>query len=74
MEEIAQYDQCTKEELIQIILDQNRTIEGLKKELEAFKPKVAKDSTNSSIPSSKELIPRTRVSTGKEWQETGGRT
>lgn len=72
MEEAAQYDQCTKEELIRIILDQNRVIEGLKKELEASKPKVAKDSTNSSIPSSKELIPRTRSQREKSGKKPGG--
>jgi hypothetical protein len=55
-----QYAECTKEELIRIILDQNRTIEELKKEIEGLKHPVRKDSTNSSIPTSKEPIPRTR--------------
>src|SRR6266568_1462814 len=67
MEDTAQYEQFTKEELIQVIVD-------LEKEIEALKHPVAKDSRNSSIPSSKDLIPRTRVSTGKEWQETRGPT
>ena len=35
MEETAQYVQYTKEELIQIIMDQNQTIAELKKEVEA---------------------------------------
>jgi hypothetical protein len=67
MEEIARYEQYTKEELIQIIVD-------LKKEIEALKPPLPKDSSNSSIPSSKEFIPRTSASTGKEWQEARGST
>ena len=67
MEDTAQYEQLTKEELIQVIVD-------LKKEIEALKHPVPKDSRNSSIPSSKDLIPRTRVSTGKEWQESRGPT
>src|SRR6266568_1226107 len=72
MEETAQYVEYTQEELIQIIMDQNQTIADLKKEVEALKHPVPKDSTNSSLPSSKDLIRRTRVSTGKEWQETRG--
>src|SRR6266852_3182695 len=63
MEDTAQYEQYTKEELIQVIMD-------LKKEIEGLKHPVRKDSTNSSLPSSKDLIQRTRVSTGKEWQES----
>jgi transposase len=65
MEEAAQYEQYTKEELIQIIMD-------LKKEIEALKPSVPKDSTNSSIPSSKELIPRTRTQREKSGKKAGG--
>jgi transposase len=83
MEEVAQYAQYTKEELIQMLLDRDRTIEGLTKELEALKPavptepkavkpQVAKDSTNSSIPSSKELIPRTRSQREKSGKKPGG--
>jgi hypothetical protein len=72
MEETAQYVQYTKEELIQLIMDQNHIIADLKKEVEALKHPVSKDSTNSSIPTSKDLIRRTRASTGKEWQETRG--
>ena len=67
MEKVAQYEECTKEELIQIIVDQDRTIRELsqilvelKKELEALKHPIPKDSTNSSIPSSKDMIKRTR--------------
>src|SRR5437016_12461757 len=74
MEEAAQYEEYTKEELIQIIVDLKQTIAELKKEREALKPPVPKDSTNSSIPSSKDLLRRTRVSTGKEWQESRGPT
>ena len=80
MEEAAQYNQCTKEELIQIIVDQNQTIRDLKqmvgdlkKEVEALKPRVPKDSTNSSIPSSKELIPRTRSQREKSGKKPGGK-
>jgi len=47
MEEAEQYDQCTKEELIQRVADQNRiikdlmqTVADLKKELEVLKPPV----------------------------------
>jgi transposase len=79
MEEAEQYDQCTKEELIQMVVDQNRimkdlmqTVADLKKELEALKPPVPKDSTNSSIPSSKELIPRTRTQRQKSGKKSGG--
>src|SRR3989442_19959 len=74
MEEAAQYEEYTKEELIQIIVDLKQTIGDLKKEIEALKPPVPKDSTNSSIPSSKDRIRRTRVSTGKERQESRGLT
>ena len=80
MEEAAQYNQCTKEELIQIIVAQNQTIRDLKqmvgdlkKEVEALKPRVPKESTNSSIPSSKELIPRTRSQREKSGQKPGGK-
>src|SRR5947207_15382446 len=79
MEEAAQYNQCTKEELIQIIVAQNQTIRDLKqmvgdlkKEVEALKPRVPKDSTNSSIPTSKELIPRTRSQREKSGKKPGG--
>src|SRR5256885_17012650 len=58
MEEAAQYEEYTKEELIQIIVDLKQTIGDLKKEIEALKPAVSKDSTNSSIPSSKDRIRR----------------
>ncbi len=80
MEEAAQYNQYTKEELIQIIVDQNQTIRDLKqmvgdlkKEVEALKPRVPKDSTNRSIPSSKELIPRTRSQREKSGKKPGGK-
>jgi transposase len=65
MEEASQYEQLTKEELIQIIMD-------LKKEIEALKPPVPKDSRNSSIPSSKELIQRTRTQREKSGKKPGG--
>jgi len=65
MEEASQYEQFTKEELIQIIMD-------LKKEIEALKPSVPKDSTNSSIPTSKELIPRTKTQREKSGKKPGG--
>jgi transposase len=64
MEEVAQYEQYTKEELIQIIVD-------LKKEIEALKPPIPKDSTNSSIPSSKDLIARTRSQREKSGKKPG---
>ena len=72
MEETAQYVQYTKEELIQIIMDQNQTIAELKKEVEALKHPVPKDSTNSSIPSSKDLIQRTRSQRKKSGKKAGG--
>jgi transposase len=64
MQEGAQYEQYPKEELIQIIVD-------LKKEIEALKPPIPKDSTNSSIPSSKELIARTRRQREKSGKKPG---
>lgn len=64
MEEVAQYEQYTKEELIQIIVD-------LKKEIEALKPPIPKDSTNSSIPSSKDLVSRTRSQREKSGKKPG---
>ncbi len=72
MEESIQYEELTKEELIRIIKAQNETIEGLKKEVEALKHPVPKDSTNSSIPTSKELIPRTRSQRQKSGKPPGG--
>ena len=79
MEEVAKYEECTKEELIEIILDQNQTIVELsqailelKKEIEALKPPLPKDSTNSSIPTSKELIRRTRSQRKKSGKKPGG--
>jgi transposase len=65
MEEGAQYEQYTKEELIQIIVH-------LKKEIEALKSPIPKDSTNSSIPSSKDLIRRTRSQREKSGKKAGG--
>lgn len=79
MEEAELYSQCTKEELIQMVVDQNQiikdlmqTVADLKKELEAFRPPIPKDSTNSSIPSSKELVPRTRTQREKSGKKPGG--
>jgi len=79
MEKAAQYEECTKEELIQIIVDQDRTIRELsqalvelKKEIEALKHPVLKDSTNSSIPSSKDMIKRTRSQRQKSGKKPGG--
>jgi transposase len=79
MEEVAKYEEYTKEELIQIILqlqqlvrEQGQTIEALKKAQEPSKPEVSKDSTNSSIPTSKELIPRTRSQREKSGKKSGG--
>ena len=72
MEETAQYEQYTQEELIQIIMDQKQTIADLKKEVEALKHPVAKDSTNSSLPSSKDLIRRTRSQREKSGKKPGG--
>lgn len=72
MEEVSSYEQCTKEQLIQIIVDLNQTIGDLKKEIEALKPPVPKDSTNSSIPPSKDLIPRTRSQREKSGKKPGG--
>lgn len=86
MEEGSRYEQSTKEELIQLILDQQQTllsqqqtllelrqtIVDLKKEIEALKHPVRKDSTNSSIPSSKEQIPHTRSQRKKSDKKAGG--
>src|SRR5258708_29336541 len=72
MEETTQYHQCSKDDLIEMIMDRDRMIADLKKELEAFKHPVRKDSTNSSIPSSKELIPRTRSQREKSGKKEGG--
>ena len=85
MEEVSRYEQATKEELVQVILDQqqilmhqqqtilelSQTIVDLKKEIEALKHPVRKDSTNSSIPSSKEQIPRTRSQRKKSDKKAG---
>src|SRR5436190_23318631 len=65
MEDLAQYEQYTKEELIQVIMD-------LKKEIERLKHPVHKDSTNSSLPSSKDLIQRTRSQREKSGKKAGG--
>src|SRR3989454_9662204 len=65
MEDIAQYEPYTKEELIQVIMD-------LKKEIEGLKHPVHKDSTNSSLPSSKDLIQRTRSQREKSGKKPGG--
>ena len=61
MEETGKYEGLTREDLIKIILDQGQVIAILKKELEDLrKASVPKNSTNSSIPPSKEQVPRTR--------------
>src|SRR5436309_7939609 len=79
MEERGRYEQATKEELIEIILDQqqtllelSQTIVELKKEIEELKHPVRKNSTNSSIPTSKEMIPRTRSQRKKSGKKPGG--
>jgi transposase len=72
MEDGIRYEKLTKEDLIPIIRDRDQTIEALKKELEAFKRPVRKDSTNSSIPTSKEQIPRTRSQRKKSGKKPGG--
>lgn len=61
MEEAAKYEDSTREDLIKIILDQGQVIAALKKELEDLgSASMPKNSTHSSIPPSKELVPRTR--------------
>src|SRR5437867_5564661 len=79
MEETSQYHQCSKDDLIEMILDRDRTIADrdqmiadLKKEIEGLKHPVPKDSTNSSIPTSKELIQRTRSQRQKSGKKPGG--
>src|SRR5260370_41106388 len=79
MEETTQYHQCSKDDLIEIIMDRDRTIADrdqaiadLKKEVEALKHPVRKNNTNGSIPSSKELIPRTRSQRDKSGKKPGG--
>jgi|SRR5882757_1288584 hypothetical protein len=72
MEERIQYQESSKEDLIQIIMDRDQTIVDLKKEIEGLKHPVHKDSTNSSIPTSKEQIPRTRSQRKKSGKKSGG--
>ena len=73
MEEAAKYEDATREDLIKIILDQGQVIAALKKELEDLKSaSVPKNSTNSSIPPSKELLPRTRSLRKKSGKKSGG--
>src|SRR5947199_4669296 len=72
MEERMQYQESSKEDLIQIIMDRDQTIADLKKEIEGLKHPVRKDSTNSSIPTSKEQIPRTRSQRKKSGKKAGG--
>jgi transposase len=79
MEETSQYHQCSKDDLIemikdrdQTIADRDQTIADLKKEMEGLKHPVPKDSTNSSIPTSKELIRRTRSQRQKSGKKPGG--
>jgi len=72
MEETSQYHQCSKDDLIEMIKDRDQTIADLKKEMEGLKHPVPKDSTNSSIPTSKELIKRTRSQRQKSGKKPGG--
>src|SRR5689334_12389899 len=79
MEERGRYEHFTQAELIQIILDQqqmiselSQTIVTLKKEIEELKHPTRKDSSNSSIPTSKELVPRTRSQRQKSGKKPGG--
>src|SRR5712672_2430111 len=72
MEETSQYHQCSKDDLIEMIKDRDQTIADLKKEIEGLKHPVPKDSTNSSIPTSKELIKRTRSQRQKSGKKPGG--
>jgi ribosomal protein L34E len=79
MEERTWYQQSSKDDLIEIIMDRDQTIADrdqtiadLKKEIEGLKHPVRKDSTNSSIPTSKESIPRTRSQRKKSGKKPGG--
>jgi transposase len=72
MQENVAYEDLTKEELIQIIRDQNEQIAALKKEVEELRDPVVKTSANSSIPTSKEQVPRTRSQRGKSDKKPGG--
>jgi transposase len=76
MEEAARYEQCSREDLIEIIVGQNQVIADLKKELEDLKSLVVpKDSTNSSIPPSKDPLaktPKTRSLRKKSGKKSGG--
>jgi transposase len=79
MEETSTYEQCRREELIQLIVelkqivsDQSQVIEALSKKIEGPKPSVRKESTKSSIPTSKELIQRTRSQREKSGKPSGG--
>jgi transposase len=72
MEERVHYQESSKEDLIEMIMDRDQTIADLKKEIEGLKHPVRKDSTNSSIPTSKEQIPRTRSQRKKSGKKSGG--
>src|SRR2546421_1686204 len=72
MQERMPYETLTKEELIRIILDQQAQITALCKEVEELRNPVVKTSENSSIPTSKEIIPRTRSQREKSGKNPGG--
>lgn len=61
----AEFSEITREQLIDIILD-------LREQIKQIKNATPKDSTNSSIPSGKELVPHTRTLRKKSGKKSGG--
>jgi transposase len=76
MEAATSYEHSSKEELIKIIVGQQHELAELKKELEELKSArgsdVVKNSTNSSLPPSKDPVRRTGSLRKKSGKKSGG--